>query len=170
MLDVRRTPALEVRPGDEIRVQCVYQSLTRTETTFYGPTKSDEMCAGMLAYYPAVPTFTYCGQWRTVDYCTNTAGHKCNFSAADPLWNAVEPSCVNGCSDACIEKLKDLNSTRCLTGDTGKYLQPWFPQLPQIVDLQKRCFATSNQLALKAFWPLHPVALIATNYLVMHFV
>ena len=76
---IRQTPAFELQPGDEIRVECVYESLTRNETTFYGDGTSDEMCFGIMSYYPAVSEFTYCGQWRQIDECSNEDGYICDF-------------------------------------------------------------------------------------------
>jgi len=174
VLDIRRTPAFEFRPGDEIRVHCIYQSLTRSDTTYYGEATSDEMCFGFLTYYPAVPKFTYCGQWRTVDECSNEAGFICDLEKADPLWETLEYTCADGCSCACIESLKHLNTTGCMRGDALKYMLRWYPELQQVADLQKACAGvdpvTSHQLPLKPLLLVRSVALLAASYLVIRFV
>jgi len=137
--DIRRTPAFEVRPRDEIRVHCIYESMTRTTTTYYGEATADEMCFGFLSYYPAVPKFTYCGQWRSVDECSNEAGYICDFEKAEPLWGTLEYVCAKGCSSACIEVLNHVNTTGCMSGDAGKYLLESYPELQQVVYLQQLC-------------------------------
>jgi len=168
--DIRLTPAFELRPGDEIRVHCVYQSLKRTDTTSYGQATSDEMCFGFFSYYPAVSEFTYCGQWRTVDECSNEAGYICDLEKADPLWNTLEYMCADGCSCGCVEALKHVNTTGCMTGDAGKYLQDWYPELLHVAALQKHCVVdqpvASNQAALQPFWPICSAALFATSLVI----
>lgn len=44
---------IEIKPGDEIFTSCSYNTMTRNRTTFYGRTPANEMCLGMLSYYPA---------------------------------------------------------------------------------------------------------------------
>jgi len=173
VLHIRSTPALEFRPGDEIRVHCVYASLSRTATTYYGQATSDEMCFGIVTYYPAVPKFTYCGQWRTVDECSNDAGYVCDLKKANALWEVLQYTCAQGCSCACRETLKHVNTTGCMSGDAGQYLLKWYRELQQVIDLQHLCATvgpTSHQLALQPLWPLHSsAALLAISYLVIHF-
>jgi len=173
-------PAFELRPGDEIRVHCVYQSLSRTETTYYGEATSDEMCFGMFAYYPAVENFTYCGQWRTVDECTNEDGYVCDLAMADPLWKALEYTCAGGCSCACKEVLYHVNTTGCMSGDAGEYLLKWYPELQQVVDLQNWCASeervtpasttpASHQQTLEPCRRLRSAALLVATYLAYRF-
>ena len=45
-------PPVEFLPGDELRTHCHFQSMTRTEPTYYGSNSVDEMCYGMITYYP----------------------------------------------------------------------------------------------------------------------
>ena len=171
--DVRMSPAFELRAGDEIRMHCVYQSLTRTDTTFYGEATSDEMCFGLLMYYPAVSEFTYCGQWRAVDECSNEAGgYICDFEKADPLWDTLQYLCAGGCSSGCVEALKHLNTTGCMSGDAGEYLLHWYPELQHVVNLQRRCVVkhpvkpVSNQAALQPFWSICSTAFLATSLVI----
>ena len=50
------------KAGDEVQVTCTYDNTTDATVTF-GLTTQDEMCLGVLYYYPADPTQTsqYCG-------------------------------------------------------------------------------------------------------------
>ncbi|XP_044274850.1 putative DBH-like monooxygenase protein 2 [Varanus komodoensis] len=41
-----------LKPGDEFLVECLYQTLDRTELTFGGPSTLNEMCLVFLFYYP----------------------------------------------------------------------------------------------------------------------
>jgi len=50
-----------IRPGDEIRNHCVYDSTGRSEPTQGGPGTLDEMCWNSLTYYPKIPSgFDFC--------------------------------------------------------------------------------------------------------------
>ena len=46
-------PAVVVKPGDELRMKCVYKTTTHLEYTFFGDGTQDEMCFGFITYYPA---------------------------------------------------------------------------------------------------------------------
>ncbi|XP_043962058.1 DBH-like monooxygenase protein 2 homolog [Gambusia affinis] len=43
-----------IKPDDEIIVECVYNTLDRTQSTMMGLSTSDEMCLAFLFYYPAI--------------------------------------------------------------------------------------------------------------------
>ncbi|XP_055979929.1 putative DBH-like monooxygenase protein 2 [Sorex fumeus] len=43
---------VEIKPGDELLVQCHYQTLDRDSLTFGGPSTINEMCLIFLFYYP----------------------------------------------------------------------------------------------------------------------
>jgi len=161
------SPAFELLPGDEIAVRCEFQSLTQTQTTYYGEATSDEMCFGIMAYYPAVPKFTYCGQWRTVGECSNEAAYVCDLEQANVLWSALEYVCADAsCSDACTETLRLLIATGCMSDDAGKYLLSWYPELQQVYDLQNFCAikATSRGPGCQPSWSFSTAVLIVTSY------
>lgn len=64
--------AIEVRPGDEIKTTCIYNSTTRDITTRAGMGYNDEMCFGFLTFYPksAVTSgATLCTAWKTIPFC-----------------------------------------------------------------------------------------------------
>ncbi|XP_033095852.1 DBH-like monooxygenase protein 1 [Anneissia japonica] len=43
-----------VKPGDELLVECTYNTATRDRATFSGLSTKDEMCVAFLLYYPRV--------------------------------------------------------------------------------------------------------------------
>uniref|UniRef100_G1SD71 DOMON domain-containing protein n=1 Tax=Oryctolagus cuniculus TaxID=9986 RepID=G1SD71_RABIT len=51
--ETRDLPArVEIKPGDELLVECHYQTLDRDSMTFGGPSTVNEMCLIFLFYYP----------------------------------------------------------------------------------------------------------------------
>jgi len=44
---------VEVRPGDDMSIRCVYTTVSRPTTTYFGDGSTEEMCYGILTYYPA---------------------------------------------------------------------------------------------------------------------
>jgi len=46
----------QVLPGDELMVECVYDTAGRTGPTKFGPATTDEMCLAYVLYYPKLPT------------------------------------------------------------------------------------------------------------------
>mmetsp|Transcript_30082 Transcript_30082/g.33604 ORF Transcript_30082/g.33604 Transcript_30082/m.33604 type:complete len:436 (-) Transcript_30082:34-1341(-) len=51
---------ITIKKNDELTVHCVYDSTSKTNTTFEGEGTNQEMCITMLAYYPKVDSI-YCG-------------------------------------------------------------------------------------------------------------
>lgn len=47
--------ATAVRRGDELRVSCVFNTLSRTRSTRFGVNRGDEMCGPLLMYTPSDP-------------------------------------------------------------------------------------------------------------------
>lgn len=41
-----------MRPGDSLHTKCVYDTMSRNKTTFFGLATSDEMCYALLFVYP----------------------------------------------------------------------------------------------------------------------
>lgn len=50
---------IEILRGDDLKLECVYNSMERTRFTFGGLGTSDEMCFAFLLYYPRIPV-AYC--------------------------------------------------------------------------------------------------------------
>jgi Copper type II ascorbate-dependent monooxygenase, C-terminal domain len=110
-----------MQPGDEIRVDCTYQSLGRNTSTKYGESTSDEMCYGFITYYPSADKFTLCNQWRTVNICSNVP-LQCDISSFYEMSATIYDTCgLNTCSKQCKLTVATLMSTGCVTGDMGRY-------------------------------------------------
>ena len=43
---------LVVLPGDELKMTCEFSSMNRRHTTKYGPGSHEEMCFGLITYFP----------------------------------------------------------------------------------------------------------------------
>jgi len=60
---------IEILPGDELKMTCEYSSMNRHHTTRYGPGSLEEMCYGLITYYPKESFVGNCIQWRDFDQC-----------------------------------------------------------------------------------------------------
>lgn len=54
------SPSVELRPGDELKTTCKYDTRTKKETTYYGDGTYDEMCFGFIKYYPKIKAQSLC--------------------------------------------------------------------------------------------------------------
>lgn len=50
------TPAIDLFPGDRILTTCIYDSTNSSSDVVWGESTRDEMCYGLLYYYPAFDT------------------------------------------------------------------------------------------------------------------
>lgn len=53
-------PPLVLNRGDSLTTYCIYNSMGQTNTTFGGPSTTEEMCTSNLAYYPRVAGLDNC--------------------------------------------------------------------------------------------------------------
>ena len=74
-VDRFHTPVV-VHPGDELKMNCEFSSLDRDHTTLGGEGSYDEMCYGILNFYPAnsIGNIGSCIQWKDLDFCTFFGG------------------------------------------------------------------------------------------------
>jgi len=63
---------VEVRPGDELRLTCFYNSTGIHRTFFWGEGSDGEMCYAFISYYPKVEKFDQCIQFDKYDICSPT--------------------------------------------------------------------------------------------------
>ncbi|GAU95210.1 hypothetical protein RvY_06866 [Ramazzottius varieornatus] len=56
----RLNPPRVILPGDELIMECHYNSLARDNVTFGGWGTPEEMCMAFVTYYPATPVITFC--------------------------------------------------------------------------------------------------------------
>jgi Copper type II ascorbate-dependent monooxygenase, C-terminal domain len=136
---------IELQPGDEIRVDCTYQTIGVNTTTYYGEGTSDEMCYGFITYYPANDNFTYCGQWRTVNECTNRQ-LQCDIDTFQLLGPLMTSLCQpNNCSSSCKLVMMLAEETGCTSGDIGQFLLLIDPQrMSYVFGLMNLCGISTN--------------------------
>ncbi|XP_035824352.1 DBH-like monooxygenase protein 2 homolog [Aplysia californica] len=130
--DFTQKPHLEVRPGDEIKTTCVYNSVGIDRWVYYGDATSDEMCFGFLTMYPAdaLPYGGYCvgmGPLVGCDLYMGTRIGECNwrrfldFSNDDmaPLIAELKKNCnLDGfCRPECKDITRRIKQHPCLQGE-----------------------------------------------------
>src|SRR5688572_12676570 len=114
----RFDPPFEWKPGDEVRVTCVYQSTHRNFTTYYGEaTISQEMCLAFVTYYPADNSPNFCGQWKGIGVCNSKEREfgSCEFLKFLYYLVSLNTSCADSCSSSNCTKLLDaLSANDCM--------------------------------------------------------
>jgi hypothetical protein len=157
-------PPLEFRPGDEMRVSCLFTTTSATKPTFFGLGTFDEMCFLLAAYYqvsPSVPVV--CGADKAgVGFCGEKMvgfTDECDYSMLDRdatmyydkitgmygVCDTTGVTCKPLCKDA-IEALKA--SHPCFTGPVGPTLLAsfrWFDAT--IANMLLSCTEAPNQPA-----------------------
>jgi len=58
-----------IKPGDELRTHCIYNSRNRANATAFGSASEDEMCMNFLTYYPALEIENIAGEVAAFEYC-----------------------------------------------------------------------------------------------------
>ncbi|XP_076456031.1 dopamine beta-hydroxylase-like [Babylonia areolata] len=68
---VNHNPPIQILPGDDVKVTCMYNSRNKNSTVLYGDGTSDEMCYGFLTVYPqdAFPYTTSCISFGEESLC-----------------------------------------------------------------------------------------------------
>ncbi|CAC5413959.1 unnamed protein product [Mytilus coruscus] len=61
----RLSPPIKVMPGDNIATKCTYKSTSRSKTTLFGESTFNEMCFGLLYYYPVK---NIAGAWICISF------------------------------------------------------------------------------------------------------
>jgi len=137
-------------PGDEIRVNCVYDSRSRKTTTSYGEATTDEMCIGFLTIYPAVKQFDRCYTWKDLpvgcQLSTLLSHPRCNFPNFLGLLNLTKTKCDTNCSRVC----------GCLDGTVGEYvisrLATAYPALqPTLTLIKNYCAPLWNSTQMSTY-------------------
>ncbi|WAR31632.1 DOPO-like protein, partial [Mya arenaria] len=124
---------VRIQPGDEIRITCVYDSMSRDNITHAGSGYQDEMCFGFLTYYPKQAISegsSSCVSWKDIPLClmeleNNVMG--CNFKNIHNLSNPVTRSIYDSvtsqcqpfgpCQPKCLPVVQDLLQQPCYIGD-----------------------------------------------------
>jgi len=134
-------PPLQFSAGDQLIVNCVYQSIGTNTTTMYGQSTEDEMCYSFVTMYPAVSNFQSCMQWKDVNLCSLSGLltyqlQNCDIATFETLLTPVATVCnMSTCahSKACQLLIQDLMTTGCLNGSLYQWIQQFWPEdLPGI--------------------------------------
>jgi len=62
-------PPIEVKPGDRIETICSFNTMSRDQITYQGEATSDEMCFGIMSYYPREVDIPTCVSYKEFDEC-----------------------------------------------------------------------------------------------------
>lgn len=121
---------IEVLPGDELRIKCVYDSTGQMTPTRFGGGVYDEKCYGFLTYFPASNDLTLCTKWQTIEVCYpySYTYSKCNISDFLKLMSGVPAKCSRGCkSKTCMDTMKSVYATGCPNQpDAMQFLEYFF--------------------------------------------
>jgi len=84
-----------INPGDRMNLECIYNTMSRTEPTNFGPDSDDEMCVEFIAYYPRLTlpgvNFMSCGSFKG-RYHVDSSG-----------WTEVNPADGRNYSTFCFD-------------------------------------------------------------------
>ncbi|XP_049750555.1 putative DBH-like monooxygenase protein 2 [Elephas maximus indicus] len=104
--ETRDLPArVEIKPGDELLVECQYQTLDRDSLTFGGPSTINEMCLIFLFYYPR-NNISSCMGYPDIIYVAHELGEEASDSMEGMMaMNNVEwtPENIKKAEKACKE-------------------------------------------------------------------
>ncbi|XP_067661768.1 tyramine beta-hydroxylase-like [Haliotis asinina] len=135
-VEVLYDPPVAVHPGDSLKTTCVFQSVSVKKTTYYGDSTSDEMCYGILTYYPKNATSTSnCYSWKTLNFCDmdNRVIMGCNINdflnQSHPNTKMVMDKVLDNCSpygecrEECPAAIAEAEKHPCLVkGVMQEYL------------------------------------------------
>ncbi|XP_077020640.1 DBH-like monooxygenase protein 2 [Tamandua tetradactyla] len=96
---------VEIKPGDDLLVECHYQTLDRDSLTFGGPSTINEMCLIFLFYYPR-NNISSCMGYPDIIYVANELGEEASDSMEGMMaMNNVEwtPENIKKAEKACKE-------------------------------------------------------------------
>ncbi|KAJ8300555.1 hypothetical protein KUTeg_022074 [Tegillarca granosa] len=128
-------PPIEVLPGDEVRTSCVYTSIGKNETVYFGAATSNEMCFGFITYYPKQKIrIPYCTMWKSVHKCkrylpefkgvyngckwmefVNKTNPRTQMMVGTLRHVCSEMEISGKCPQACIEKVEEFRKDPCLS-------------------------------------------------------
>nr|KAG5705742.1 hypothetical protein BaRGS_027401 [Batillaria attramentaria] len=111
---------LEVLPGDELKMICEYASLSKNRTTQYGAGSYNEMCFGIITYYPAqnldLRGAAACMEYKGVDICSMNQSGLLTTSDLPTEAQAIRDACPAGkgfTSTCSIRVNTDISRSYC---------------------------------------------------------
>ncbi|CAG5115919.1 unnamed protein product, partial [Candidula unifasciata] len=122
-------PPLEIRPGDDIKTTCIYNTLNTNHYVKFGNSTEDEMCFGFMFVYPqeAFNNYFSCESLGPADACTFSERQPvagCNWEQFDfTLYNALNRKCPlsETCTPECRDSLMPLRDDPCLRGEASTF-------------------------------------------------
>ncbi|KAK7094627.1 dopamine beta-hydroxylase-like [Littorina saxatilis] len=126
---------LVVKPGDELKMICEFSSLGRDHTTVDGQGSYNEMCYGLITYYPKENLGKLgCIQWKDLDFCDFHDEEPCNigqmFNSSNPetahIIDEVLSKCgaYGSCRKECPPVIATLRQDNpCLRGTMWEYIK-----------------------------------------------
>ncbi|VDI58911.1 Hypothetical predicted protein [Mytilus galloprovincialis] len=125
------SPAIEVMPGDSIASKCTYKSTSCSGATLYGESTFDEMCFGLLYYYPVsnISGAWTCISCKEISQCEINSGNVdgCNIFDSFNLDNQASQNrydtIINNCpifgagTHDCMAAQMSIRNDPCMTPD-----------------------------------------------------
>ncbi|WAR17418.1 TEMPT-like protein [Mya arenaria] len=106
--------AVSVRRGQELNVTCTYNTMSRTQMTYYGEGTRDEMCFSFLLYYPKESlTDHQCSQKGQTDKCLDV-GPEQELEFGARVWTACS---LFECLDTCKAVAMEADKNPCFSGN-----------------------------------------------------
>ncbi|XP_036103396.1 putative DBH-like monooxygenase protein 2 [Molossus molossus] len=96
---------VEIKPGDELLIECQYQTLDRDTLTFGGPSTMNEMCLVFFFYYPR-NNISSCMGYSDIIYVAHALGEEASDAMEGVMaMNNVEwtPESIQKAEKACKE-------------------------------------------------------------------
>ncbi|XP_052763811.1 dopamine beta-hydroxylase-like isoform X2 [Mya arenaria] len=108
--------AVSVRRGQELNVTCTYNTMSRTQMTYYGEGTRDEMCFSFLLYYPKESlTDHQCSQKGQTDKCLDVlCGPEQELEFGARVWTACS---LFECLDTCKAVAMEADKNPCFSGN-----------------------------------------------------
>jgi hypothetical protein len=129
-------PPLEISPGDEINVTCIFFSVNKDTYTYFGLATSDEMCLAITTYYPQKPTIgdcfgaggsAFCGDLQVnqgkVNQCFTSKFFNNTYFLGDLLYTYCDTSGLV-CREECKPVLANITASypECFNDDVRPFL------------------------------------------------
>ncbi|XP_041368429.1 uncharacterized protein LOC121382865 [Gigantopelta aegis] len=124
-----------ILPGDHLKTTCVYRSLSKKQTTYYGEGSYDEMCFGLFTVYPKQNVTESCTTWKDVSMCDfSPKALDCwavIFNTSHPdaqeIYKKVMSNCnvFGSCRPECPAVVEEMRQHPCLQGQLFDYTLHW---------------------------------------------
>ncbi|KAK0040025.1 DBH-like monooxygenase protein 2 [Biomphalaria pfeifferi] len=147
-------PHIQILPGDEIVTKCVYNTMASKRWVYFGEATSDEMCFGFLMIYPkSALNFakSMCVAKSSLSYCELVQGTPLNGCDWKKFLTPTNPETIRiatdlykncnldgFCRPECKEIVRNISSSPCFQGDTGKFVKSYLAMSKEGLDILGR--------------------------------